>query len=103
MTLYAEQDNVVLPEANTKALEAALAQAGNPDATINKISGVKHLFLTTSSSDPVDWAALPGGLPTTLLETISTWLASRREDSRHDGSGPPAALMPRMRKTDAPC
>ncbi len=71
--------------------------------TINTIAGVKHLFLPASSSDPVGWAALPGDLPTTLLETISTWLASRVEDSRYDDPGPPAALMPGMRRTDAPC
>jgi uncharacterized protein len=78
LALFAAADDVVLPELNRPALEAAWAEGGNRDGKVVVVVGVNHLFVpATEEAQPGDWTALSSTLAPAVREQVVTWLVER--------------------------
>jgi len=75
LALFGERDLQVTPAQNRPPVAEALA--GNPDATLEVIPGVNHLFQTAGTGSPVEYATLDKRFGPGVLERISGWILER--------------------------
>lgn len=62
---------------NLGALEAAAAEAGNPDVTAVELPGLNHIFQTSTTGQLDEYARLEETFAPQALERIATWLRER--------------------------
>ncbi len=59
---------------NRQGLEAALAQAGNKDVTVQVFPSANHLFQVAKTGSPYEYTTLPMTFVPEFLETIRDWV-----------------------------
>ncbi len=73
LALFGETDRQVLAEPNGAAARAALR--ANPLARVEVVSRANHLFQTSETGDPREYAAISETISPAVLELIAGWLA----------------------------
>jgi pimeloyl-ACP methyl ester carboxylesterase len=77
LALFGELDMQVPVEHNAAALEKALRDAQNRDATIKTLPGLNHLMQTALTGLPTEYAMIDETFSPTALDAISAWLKAR--------------------------
>lgn len=77
LALVGDKDTQVPADANLAAITAALARAGNPDVTAEKLTGLNHLFQHAKSGAVKEYARIEETFDPATLERIATWLRTR--------------------------
>ena len=77
LALNGALDLQVDPEQNLPEIEQALAEAGNPDVTIVRLPGLNHLFQTSASGSPSEYAMIEETISPEALTAISDWIGAR--------------------------
>ncbi len=72
LALFGETDLQVLAEPNAAAARAALR--ANPLARVEVVSRANHLFQTSETGDPREYAAISETISPAVLELIAGWL-----------------------------
>lgn len=77
LAIFGGLDVQVDAEQNAPAVEAALAEAGNDDATVVVLPGANHLFQAATTGSVSEYSTLPGTFTPDLIPTILNWLAAQ--------------------------
>ena len=77
LALNGELDRQVLPDQNLPAIEQALREGKNPDVTIRRMPGLNHLFQTTTTGSPTEYATIQETLSPTALDVMTHWILER--------------------------
>lgn len=77
LALNGALDLQVDPEQNLPEIEQALAEAGNPDVTIVRLPGLNHLFQTSATGSPAEYAQIEKTMDPAALTAISDWIGAR--------------------------
>jgi pimeloyl-ACP methyl ester carboxylesterase len=72
LAVFGSKDVQVSAEQNAPVLRAALAE--HPDATIEVLDGLNHLFQPAKTGLPVEYSTITTTLAPELLDAISAWL-----------------------------
>lgn len=67
-------NDVQMPVENLAAIEAALEAAGNHKCTIKEMPGLNHLFQTSQTGSPSEYAGIEETLSPAALDIISDWI-----------------------------
>ena len=65
------------PEENLQAIEEALEAGGNQDYTVKELPGLNHLFQTSQTGSPSEYARIEETISPTALELIGDWISER--------------------------
>src|SRR5262249_26367634 len=71
--LLAENDLQVPPRENLAPIEETLKKAGTPDVTAREVPGVNHLFQTSRTGSPAEYATIEETIAPKALETVVGW------------------------------
>ena len=77
LALNGEKDVQVPFKQNLPAIEAALKAAGNPDVTIWPFPNLNHLFQTSKTGLPNEYAQIEETMAPVVLEMIAKWILPR--------------------------
>lgn len=80
LALNGAKDTQVSAEANIPPIRAALA--GNPDATVQVLPGLNHLFQTANTGAPAEYAKIEETIAPSALATIVDWTVSHAAKPR---------------------
>jgi dienelactone hydrolase len=72
LALFGSLDMQVHPDANAPGMRAALA--GNPNATVEVIPGMNHLFQEAGTGSPSEYATIEQTMSPIALNRMSTWI-----------------------------
>ena len=67
-------DKQVLPIQNIPPIREALEEAGNKHFEIDELPGLNHLFQTTKTGAPTEYAHIEETMSPVALEKISSWI-----------------------------
>ncbi|HEX9886918.1 MAG TPA: alpha/beta fold hydrolase, partial [Longimicrobiales bacterium] len=74
LALLGELDLQVPADQNAPALRQALAEGGNPDATVESLPGLNHLFQPATTGAPGEYATIPTTFDPGALDRITAWI-----------------------------
>ena len=74
LVLNGEKDVQVSADENLAAINDALKQAKNSKVTVNKLTGLNHLFQTAESGMPDEYAKIEETISPSVLEIIAKWI-----------------------------
>lgn len=74
LALNGEKDLQVPPSQNLPEIVKALEAGGNSDYTIVKLADLNHLFQTSTTGSPSEYAQIEETFAPRALEVISTWI-----------------------------
>lgn len=77
LALFGGRDMQVPPAVNRPPLDAALARAGNAQATVKVYPEANHLFQASVTGHPSEYATLPKAFVPALLDDVAAWIAAR--------------------------
>lgn len=77
LALNGELDRQVLPDQNLPAVEQALQEGKNPDVTVRRMPGLNHLFQTTTTGSPTEYATNQETLSPAVLDLVTSWILER--------------------------
>jgi len=77
LALNGELDRQVLPDQNLPAIEQALREGKNPDVTLRRMPGLNHLFQTTATGSPTEYATNQETLSPAALDLVTSWVLER--------------------------
>lgn len=77
LVLNGEKDVQVSPAQNLPAIRKALEQAGNTHFEIDELPGLNHLFQTTKTGSPREYAQIDETISPVALKKIADWLAKQ--------------------------
>jgi fermentation-respiration switch protein FrsA (DUF1100 family) len=77
LALNGEKDVQVPFKQNLPAIEAALKAGGNTDATIRSLPDLNHLFQTSKTGLPSEYAQIEETIAPVVLEAIADWILAR--------------------------
>ena len=77
LALNGEKDTQVPPTENLLPVEKALRDGGNPDVTAEVLPGLNHLFQTSETGAPTEYAGIEETFSPEALEKIAAWIAER--------------------------
>ena len=83
LAVNGERDLQVPSKENLTAIDAALKAGGNRDYTTVSLPSLNHLFQTSQTGSPTEYAGIDETIAPAALETIGDWIAS------HTRGGPP--------------
>lgn len=85
LALFGEHDRVVDAAENRALMEAALARAGNPDATVRVIGGVDHGLWLVDPARPRSPVPIhrARGFGPDVWATVRAWLEEHRGQVQH--------------------
>jgi hypothetical protein len=75
--MWGEKDMQVPPEGNREPVEQALAESGNPDVTVSVLPGLNHLFQTSDTGAPTEYATIEETMSPASMEMIAEWIEAR--------------------------
>jgi uncharacterized protein len=87
LALGAGNDLQVPSGENLRGIEAALRAGGNPDFTVKAVPGLNHLFQTSASGSPNEYATLEETIAPAALEEIGRWIETRTGPIRGEDVG----------------
>jgi len=73
-------NDVQMPIENLTAIEAALAAGGNHHCTIKEMPGLNHLFQTSQTGSPAEYASIEETLSPAVLNLISEWILKQTRE-----------------------
>jgi len=74
LAINGEKDLQVPPKENLSAIEEALKAGGNQNYTIKEIPNLNHLFQTTQTGVPSEYAKIEETISPVALKIISDWI-----------------------------
>jgi fermentation-respiration switch protein FrsA (DUF1100 family) len=74
LAMIGEKDLQVDPRMNLPAIEKALKEGRNKDYTVMEMPGLNHLFQTSETGNPSEYARIEETMSPTVLETVSGWI-----------------------------
>ena len=74
LALFGEKDLQVPAETNRAAIEAALERGGNEAFTTDVLDDLNHLFQTSETGSPSEYARIEETMAPAALETIADWI-----------------------------
>jgi pimeloyl-ACP methyl ester carboxylesterase len=74
LALWGSNDLQVPPAQNEPALKAALSAGGNKDVTATTLPGLNHLFQTSSTGLPAEYAKIEETFSLTVMLQIADWI-----------------------------
>ena len=74
LALFGENDLQVPAETNRAAIEAALERGGNEAFTTDVLDDLNHLFQTSETGAPSEYARIEETMAPAALETIAAWI-----------------------------
>ena len=74
LALFGEKDLQVPAEANRAAVEAALEAGGNEAYAVEVLPSLNHLFQTSETGAPSEYAQIEETMAPVVLETIAAWI-----------------------------
>lgn len=77
LALIGLNDTQVIASINLPKIEAALEKAGNKDVTCLGIKGVNHLFQTSASGSPAEYATISETISPAVLKKVTQWVRQR--------------------------
>lgn len=77
LALLGGKDLQVPPRENADAIQEALQASGNPDATVEILPGLNHLFQTANTGAPAEYASIEETFAPAALERVSRWILER--------------------------
>lgn len=77
LALNGALDKQVLPDQNLPAIEQALHEGKNPDATIRRLPGLNHLFQTATTGSPMEYATIQETMSPAALDAMTHWILER--------------------------
>ncbi len=77
LAIAGERDLQVLPDQNAPAIEKALKEGGNRDATVARLPGLNHLLQPASTGLPAEYAQIEQTMAPAALDAITTWIRER--------------------------
>jgi pimeloyl-ACP methyl ester carboxylesterase len=77
LAMWGEKDMQVPPEGNREPVEQALAESGNPDVTVSVLPGLNHLFQTSDTGAPTEYATIEETMSPASMEMIAEWIEAR--------------------------
>ena len=80
LALFGENDLQVLPEQNAEIMRAALAESPSPDATVEVLDGLNHLFQPAETGHPSEYGAIETTMAPAALERVSGWIQGQSDE-----------------------
>lgn len=77
LAIVGEKDLQVPPQANLKAIEEALKEAGNEDYIIKELPGLNHLFQTANTGSITEYSKIEETISPIALDTMTNWILSK--------------------------
>ena len=77
LAINGEKDLQVPPAANLAAIAEALKAGGNERVTVKELKGLNHLFQTSATGSPSEYARIEETIAPEALETISAWIKAQ--------------------------
>jgi pimeloyl-ACP methyl ester carboxylesterase len=77
LALCGEKDLQVAPRENLAAIEAALKSGGNDRVTIKELAGLNHLFQSSATGLPADYAKIEETIAPSVLGLIGDWITAQ--------------------------
>ncbi len=77
LALNGDLDVQVVAQVNLPAIEQALREGGNPDFTVQELSGLNHLFQTAQTGNIGEYAFIEETMSPLALEAITAWIEAR--------------------------
>jgi fermentation-respiration switch protein FrsA (DUF1100 family) len=82
LAIAGERDLQVLPDQNAPAIERALKQGGNKDATVVRLPGLNHLLQPARTGLPAEYAQIETTIAPAALDRITTWILEQTGRSK---------------------
>ena len=76
LALNGSKDLQVPPKEDLNAIEAALKVGGNTDYTIKELPNLNHLFQTSTTGSPSEYANIEETIAPAALQTMGDWIAA---------------------------
>jgi fermentation-respiration switch protein FrsA (DUF1100 family) len=76
LAINGEKDLQVPAKDNLDAIELALKEGGNKDYKIVMLPNLNHLFQTTKTGAPSEYAEIEETIASVALQTIGDWIAA---------------------------
>lgn len=80
LALFGENDLQVLPGQNAEIMRTALEESPSPDATVEVLDGLNHLFQPAETGHPSEYGAIETTMAPAALERVSGWI---RHHAKH--------------------
>ncbi len=77
LAINGENDLQVASKENLEIIGAALKKSGNKDYTIKSFPKLNHLFQTSETGSPGEYATIEETIAPQVLETIGDWIVKR--------------------------
>lgn len=77
LALNGTKDTQVIASINLPEIEKALATAGNQDITCLGVNGLNHLFQTSESGSPQEYASISETFAPAALQKVTSWVRQR--------------------------
>jgi fermentation-respiration switch protein FrsA (DUF1100 family) len=74
LALNGSLDLQVLPDINVPPIQSALANAGNPQTSVQILPGLNHLFQHAETGLPSEYAVIEETLAPEVLSLVSDWI-----------------------------
>jgi alpha/beta superfamily hydrolase len=76
LALNGSLDLQVLPDLNLPPIQQALQDAGNQQATVQKLEGLNHLFQHAATGSPMEYGTIDETMAPEVLAQIAGWIVS---------------------------
>ena len=77
LALNGSLDLQVPSRENLNAIEAALAEGGNPDVTVRELPGLNHLFQSARTGSPSEYEQIEETMAIEAMEAVAAWIMER--------------------------
>jgi fermentation-respiration switch protein FrsA (DUF1100 family) len=74
LAINGERDTQVIARENLDAIRSALEAGGNPDVTVTSLPGLNHLFQTSTTGRPDEYASIDETIAPAALDLIGDWI-----------------------------
>lgn len=77
LALIGDRDTQITSAGNIEALRAAFAAGGNTNATVQELPGLNHLFQTSKTGGPAEYASIEETMAPSALTLVADWVLAR--------------------------
>lgn len=77
LAINGEKDLQVPPKENLREIAKALESGGNTNVTVKELPGLNHLFQTSETGAPAEYARIEETIAPAALEVIGDWVAGQ--------------------------
>ena len=74
LAIYGERDLQVPPAQNLPAIKGALEARGNKDYTVTELPNLNHMFQTSETGVPSEYAKIEETIAPVALKAVSDWI-----------------------------